>query len=237
METDLLSRTVSYLTVLFDDCKSLLQGFKKFQDSRIVIFGCGGIGSLTAVTLAGMGVKKLTISDGDVIEKSNLNRQLFFRAADVGKYKVEVLKQEILARFEKTNVKAVREFTSDRLLKQYFKDCSLAILTADEPMNIFYTAVDYCRERKIPMISCGYFVDRARVTVIGHNNSIKSSTRYFRHPGSIAPSYGPTNMELSGIVASMALHVILEKIKPRQQHFMNWSTIEFPRKVIQQWKK
>ena len=60
------------------------------QKACIGIAGCGGLGSNAAVALVRAGVGKLILSDFDVVEESNLNRQYFFQA-DIGKYKVEAL--------------------------------------------------------------------------------------------------------------------------------------------------
>lgn len=65
-----------------------------------VIFGCGGIGSMTALQLAGSGIGSLTIIDDDVVEKSNLNRQYMWTNSDIGRSKVDVLVKAINDRFQ-----------------------------------------------------------------------------------------------------------------------------------------
>lgn len=63
---------------------------KKLQQSTVTIVGLGALGSVAAASLAMAGVGTLVLVDLDTIEMSNLNRQLFFRAADIGKPKVKV---------------------------------------------------------------------------------------------------------------------------------------------------
>lgn len=58
--------------------------------AHIVLIGAGGIGSWTALALAKMGLKEITIVDDDVIEDANIAPQ-FYRYADMGKNKAEVL--------------------------------------------------------------------------------------------------------------------------------------------------
>ena len=53
-----------------------------------MILGCGGLGSWVAAGLACVGVGRLTLVDDDVVELSNLNRQLLFTEADIGRAKV-----------------------------------------------------------------------------------------------------------------------------------------------------
>ncbi len=63
-------------------------------DAKINIIGAGAIGSFTALSLAKMGFTNLTIFDDDKIDVENLNCQ-FFRHTDIGKPKVEALKELI----------------------------------------------------------------------------------------------------------------------------------------------
>lgn len=72
------SRTLSYFLNIAKDCNELIDLIKKINSSSILILGAGGIGSISAMLLAGAGVRKITILDGDKVEKSNLNRQLFW---------------------------------------------------------------------------------------------------------------------------------------------------------------
>ena len=52
----------------------------------------GGIGCPLSQYLVNSGIKKLLIVDGDIVEKSNLNRQILFNLNDVGRKKVDVAK-------------------------------------------------------------------------------------------------------------------------------------------------
>lgn len=70
----------------------------QLQEARVLVIGAGGIGSHMAQSLAGAGVGKLCISDPDLVEPSNLNRQFFYSSADVGRPKVEVAAEYLSAR-------------------------------------------------------------------------------------------------------------------------------------------
>ena len=59
----------------------------RLRDARVVVLGVGGLGSWAALSLACCGVGELTLVDGDVVELSNLNRQVLFAAADIGRPK------------------------------------------------------------------------------------------------------------------------------------------------------
>ena len=62
---------------------------------KIGIVGIGGIGCPLSQYLVSSGVKELLLVDGDIIEKSNLNRQILFNLNDIGKKKVEVAKHKL----------------------------------------------------------------------------------------------------------------------------------------------
>jgi len=68
------------------------EAFKKFQNTKIILFGVGGIGSFALDALYNTGITDITIVDFDTYEPSNLNRQLG-SYGNIGKIKVEVLKQ------------------------------------------------------------------------------------------------------------------------------------------------
>ena len=65
---------------------------KKLSKIKIGIVGMGGIGCPLSQYLVNSGIKELLIVDGDMVEKSNLNRQILFNLNDIGKKKVDVAK-------------------------------------------------------------------------------------------------------------------------------------------------
>jgi molybdopterin/thiamine biosynthesis adenylyltransferase len=64
------------------------EGQEKLKDSRVVIVGVGGLGCVSATYLAAAGVGHITIVDSDIVELSDLNRQILYGEEDVGKKKV-----------------------------------------------------------------------------------------------------------------------------------------------------
>ena len=66
------------------------------RTKRVIIFGVGGVGSWCAEALIRTGLVHLTIVDDDVVQASNVNRQLPATRETLGRPKVEVLKQRLL---------------------------------------------------------------------------------------------------------------------------------------------
>jgi len=68
---------------------------EKLEHSKIAVFGVGGIGTWIVNGLHQIGIGEMRIIDPDVVEASNLNRQLYFSTADIGQYKTDVLKKKM----------------------------------------------------------------------------------------------------------------------------------------------
>jgi ubiquitin-activating enzyme E1 C len=66
------------------------KGQERLRQARVLIAGAGGIGSEIIKNLALLGIGNITIIDMDLIELTNLNRQLLFSNADIGKFKAEI---------------------------------------------------------------------------------------------------------------------------------------------------
>lgn len=66
-----------------------VEGQHRLLKARVLIIGAGGLGSASAMSLAGLGIGHITLADGDVVEASNLHRQLLHGARDIGRAKVD----------------------------------------------------------------------------------------------------------------------------------------------------
>jgi molybdopterin/thiamine biosynthesis adenylyltransferase len=71
------------------------EGQNKLKNSHVVIAGVGGLGCASATYLAAAGIGHITIVDFDVVELSNLNRQVLYWEEDVGMKKVVVAKKKL----------------------------------------------------------------------------------------------------------------------------------------------
>ena len=93
----------------------ILQNFNEeniltLNKAKIAIVGLGGLACPLAQYLVSSGVKNLTFFDGDMIEKSNLARQILYTLEDVGEYKTLVAKEKLLKTNPNCNITAYSQY-------------------------------------------------------------------------------------------------------------------------------
>lgn len=105
------------------------EGIQKLSESKVAIFGIGGVGSFVVEGLVRAGVENFILVDDDKICLTNLNRQLIATRKTIGKYKVEVAKERILEINPNAKVETYQEFfmpESKEILDEtvdYIVDC------------------------------------------------------------------------------------------------------------------
>lgn len=72
------------------------EGIEKLKNSRVAVFGAGGVGGAVIEALARAGIGKLIIVDNDTIAESNLNRQILALYSTLGIYKTEAAKKRVM---------------------------------------------------------------------------------------------------------------------------------------------
>ena len=93
-----------------------IEGQQRLLDAHVLMIGAGGLGSPASLYLASAGIGTLTICDGDVVDLTNLQRQIVHREAAVGQPKVASARDTLLAINPRVNINAVQErIAGDRL--------------------------------------------------------------------------------------------------------------------------
>ena len=88
------------------------ENIKKLQQSKVAVFGVGGVGSFVVEALARAGVGTLVIIDHDEVDVTNINRQIIATHDSIGRPKVEVAKERILSINPNAEVIIYKEFFS-----------------------------------------------------------------------------------------------------------------------------
>ena len=87
-----------------------VEGQEKIRNGKVLVVGAGGLGAPVALYLAAAGVGTIGIVDGDVVDLSNLQRQVIHFTGDVGHPKVESARDKMLAINPNVKVNTIREF-------------------------------------------------------------------------------------------------------------------------------
>jgi tRNA A37 threonylcarbamoyladenosine dehydratase len=130
------------------------ESLKTLTQSNVLIVGMGGVGSYAAEFICRAGIGKMTIVDGDVVDRSNRNRQLPATFSTEGKDKVEIMKARLLDINPQLNLTVIKEFIipekiKDLLSKQTFDYVIDAIDSLTPKLYLIATAY----QQKIPIIS------------------------------------------------------------------------------------
>jgi hypothetical protein len=122
---------------------------EKLRESKIVVFGVGGIGGPLAEQIVRAGCENLVICDNDIYEESNLNRQICTRE-DLGKKKVDVIQKLLNKINPNIQIKKFFEINS-RNIYEIINNATVVALTLDDPIiSILIARNSY--EKDIPLI-------------------------------------------------------------------------------------
>ncbi|MBI9040297.1 HesA/MoeB/ThiF family protein [Lutibacter sp.] len=128
-----------------------LAGQELLQKAKVLVIGCGGLGSPIAIYLATSGIGELHLVDFDTVSVSNLHRQVFFRVKDIHQPKVEILAKEIEKRAPFTKVtytnKAINKNSVLELIAKYD-----IIVDGTDNLQIKYLINDACVLKKKPLV-------------------------------------------------------------------------------------
>lgn len=94
------------------------QGLERLRDRHVLIVGLGGVGAFAAEAICRSGVGRLTIADGDVIQPSNINRQLIALHSTVGMRKAEVVGKRLMDINPSLQLRFIDEYLRDERLKE-----------------------------------------------------------------------------------------------------------------------
>ncbi len=104
-----------------------LDGQKKLKQARVLTIGAGGLGAPLAMYLAAAGVGTLGIVDFDVVDESNLQRQIIHGTSDVGRPKMESARDRIKDINPNVNVEGFEEPLSSENALDIFKDFDIIV--------------------------------------------------------------------------------------------------------------
>jgi tRNA A37 threonylcarbamoyladenosine dehydratase len=130
------------------------EAMNKLKESRVAVFGIGGVGSYTVEGLARSGIGTIDIFDDDKICLTNLNRQLIATRKTIGQYKVDAMKERILEINPNAVVNVYKCFYLPGVAEEYDFSAYDYIVDAIDTVTAKLELIMRAQEKNIPIISC-----------------------------------------------------------------------------------
>ena len=139
---------------MFERVEILLnEDINKLIDKTVLVLGIGGVGSYTVETLIRNPIKKIIIVDSDVIDITNLNRQLYTNQNNIGLKKVDELEKRIKSINPYIEVKKIDKFIDENNINLLFEEKVDYIVDACDSIKTKECLIRECIKRKIKFIS------------------------------------------------------------------------------------
>jgi molybdopterin/thiamine biosynthesis adenylyltransferase/rhodanese-related sulfurtransferase len=128
-----------------------LEGQRKLEAARMLVVGAGGLGSPAAFYLAAAGVGTLRIADDDVVDRSNLQRQILHTDARIGLAKVESATAALSALNPRTKIEALQERITSANVERMLDGVDVVVDGADN-FPVRYLLNDACVKLGKPLV-------------------------------------------------------------------------------------
>jgi molybdopterin/thiamine biosynthesis adenylyltransferase/rhodanese-related sulfurtransferase/molybdopterin converting factor small subunit len=146
-----------------------MQGQRRLKAARVLIIGTGGLGSPVSLYLAAAGVGTLGLIDFDVIDETNLHRQILYTEKDVGKSKVQVAKERLLQANPNVTIKTYEEPLSSENALEIFQGYDV-IVDGTDNFPTRYLTNDACVILGKPNVYASIFRFEGQATVFDAKN-------------------------------------------------------------------
>ena len=248
-------RPIHFLSDYSQNHDHLVKMWKNIRNATVLIIGLGAVGSWVAANLVQTGVKNLILMDPDKVELSNLHRQFGYTEDQIGKSKVEVMKNRLLDYADDLNIIISESFLGDNSLNEFDGyNIDLVINCADKP-NVDTTSMivgEYCMKRGIPhIVGGGYNLHLSLIgqTVIpGKTACVKCFQKQLEEENKIdknkvkklavknrkGGSFGPMCSIIASMIGMEAVKILSKSINPaniNRRGELNIQTMEIAYKI------
>ena len=126
------------------------ENIKKLQSKTVMIVGCGAVGSFAIESLARSGIGNIILVDFDVVESTNINRQLFALHSTIGQPKVDVAATRIHDISPDINVTKFNMFWDDKSNPEVSPDFVIDAIDSVQSKIALYR---WCAAKKVPFVA------------------------------------------------------------------------------------
>ena len=139
-------------------------GQRRLLAARVAVIGAGGLGSPALLYLAGAGIGRITVIDDDLVDETNLQRQVIHTVADVGRPKVASALERVRALNPDVEVNGVSDHLDADNATGILADHDL-VLDGSDNFDTRYAVADACDELGIPLVWAAVYRTEAHLTV------------------------------------------------------------------------
>lgn len=194
-----------------------LHGQERLSRARVIVVGAGGLGTYVASSLWAAGIGELHIYDGDLIEESNLARQIHYGLGDIGKSKVEVLSHRLrLNRNEPGLISISKNLTEDNVISSLQEAQIVCDCTDNAAARILLA--NTCEQIRVPLVYAAVREWIGYITILNGEAGIQlsdifSNEELFKNAGRCdeAGILGTTCGVVANIQANEAIKVLLRE--------------------------
>ena len=141
------------------------EGQDRLKESRVSIIGIGGLGCFSSVQLAAMGVGYLRLVDQDVVERTNLHRQILFDVDALGYPKVEIAQKKLKALNPNVETESLPLTVNEETADDAVKDVDVVVDGLDH-LGPRYAINRACVKRGIPYVYAGALETYGNVSTV-----------------------------------------------------------------------
>lgn len=197
------------------------EGQQALLDAHVLVIGAGGLGCPAILYLAASGIGSLTLIDDDVVELSNLQRQVLYQESDVGLAKVQAAKQRVGALNSEVQVEALQQRADDIWLAKYLAEQKVdVVVDCSDNSLIRYQINESCLKHNVPWVSAAAVRMQGQYSIFDprHDSSPCYRCLYPQKPAEEQEC--STNGVLSpllGVIGSMQAVAVIKVLLNRHQ--------------------
>ncbi len=139
------------------------------SNKTVLVLGCGGVGGYVCEALVRSNIGRLIIVDYDLVDESNINRQIIALDSTIGLKKVDVLEKRLKDINENCEVIKVDKFIDEKNLEELFQYKLDYFVDACDTVKTKKCIIDNCLEKRIKFISCmgtGNKLDPTKLAIV-----------------------------------------------------------------------
>jgi tRNA A37 threonylcarbamoyladenosine dehydratase len=130
------------------------EALEKLQSKHVLVVGLGGVGAYAAEQICRAGIGEMTIVDADVVDETNINRQLIALTSTIGNPKTELLKDRLLQINPQLKLHVVQEFIKDESTEELLNRSSYDyVLDAIDTLSPKVFLISIVLQKQYPLIS------------------------------------------------------------------------------------